>query len=599
MDMKNTKIKKKGRKFGGMNVEAVFGDLLTDVKSDEVPESKLMAKSEMDFLNRKDLNIRLKQVSGCGPYQIYVYILTLWPQLMSGFVLLQNVFILRIPESRCFLPQCESIITHSPWTTFNHTRVNVDKFIPRDSNGGLSSCSRYQIASSYDTNADHGSRCREPQTNTTEPCRDGYIYDLTAFMKTAAMEWGLTCDRKWMKQVSASIFMSGMLFASVICGYLSDKFGRRSVFMWAPGLSVFAGITAAHSNGIVLYTISSFLMSFCAYGMIIADFTIGVETVPVSWRLITGNSYPITFAIGQGIMTGIFYATDNWRHTVIVITYCNLSLTLLPLLIPESIKWQISKGDTKDQGQAEKEIERIARVNKMTIIKAQPSHTDLHKRKLPQATMTEMLKDCIFLTWTIVMCFGWFVGAFTYYGLTFATGSMTKEIPFYASFIGMTMIEVPFVLSLSFLVKCMGRRILFISTLFTAGIMCFIAAFMPSHLSYLTIYFAILGKGADAMCFALVYTYTVEIFPTSTRTFGLGFSSMWARVGTILSPLIAELDWYGVRGPLGIFGCLCIIAGLLGFLLPETKGRDLPDTLEDLHKLRTKSNYSDENSPTA
>lgn len=567
----------------------VFDDLLIDANSDEVPESKLMAKSEEDFLHRKNLNMQLKQVAECGPYQIFVFFLTLWPQLMSGFVLLQNVFILRIPESRCFIPHCESSLSHSPWTTFNDTLANLSSLIPYDSSSlGLSSCLRHQVVTnSVEINStDPFSQCKTWFTNSTESCREGYVYDTTGFMETAAIEWNLTCDRKWIKTMSSSIFMSGMLFASVLCGYLSDKFGRRSIFTWAPGLSVFAGIIAAHSDNIVLYTISSFFMSFCAYGMIIADFTIGVEVVPVSWRLTIGNSYPITFAFGQGIMTGIFYTTENWRHTLIIITLCNLSLTMLPFLIPESIKWQISKGDDAQQEEAEKEIDKIARVNKVNLVKAMPSTADLHTKNLPNSSMTEMMKDCIFLTWTCVMCFGWFVAALTYYGLTFATGKLTKGIPFYISFLGMAFVEVPFVLALSLLVKCLGRRSLFISTLFFTGLMCFAATSLPSDLDDLIIYLAILGKGADAMCFALVYTYTVEIFPTNTRTFGLGFSSMWARIGTIMSPLIAELDFLGVKGPLLVFGSLCLLAGIAGFMLPETKGRDLPDTIADLHKLR-------------
>jgi len=133
--------------------------------------------------------------------------------------------------------------------------------------------------------------CFARNRNETEECKDGYVFGTEDFFVTAAIEWGLTCDRKWIKQLASAIFMSGMLFSSLICGYLSDKFGRRSGFYWAPGVSVIAGICAAYSQNIVMYTISSWFMSFTAYGMIILDFTIGSEIVPPNLRLLADCMY--------------------------------------------------------------------------------------------------------------------------------------------------------------------------------------------------------------------------------------------------------------------------------------------------------------------
>lgn len=45
------------------------------------------------------------------------------------------------------------------------------------------------------------------------------------------------------------------------------------------------------------------------------------------------------------------------------------------------------------------------------------------------------------------------------------------------------------------------------------------------------------GKAAISLCFNGVYVYTSELFPTSARSSLVGACSMFARIGSILSPL--------------------------------------------------------------
>ena len=56
---------------------------------------------------------------------------------------------------------------------------------------------------------------------------------------------------------------------------------------------------------------------------------------------------------------------------------------------------------------------------------------------------------------------------------------------------------------------------------------------------------------------------------------------MSARIGGIIAPLILILGDYWQPLPLIVFGSVAVIAGLLVLLLPETKGKTLPETIEE------------------
>ncbi|PIK46958.1 putative organic cation transporter protein, partial [Apostichopus japonicus] len=96
------------------------------------------------------------------------------------------------------------------------------------------------------------------------------------------------------------------------------------------------------------------------------------------------------------------------------------------------------------------------------------------------------------------------------------------------------------------------------------------------------------GKFGITMSFSLVYTWAVELVPTSLRSIGLGVFSLTSRIGSVIAPLILLLEdvWIGL--PYFYFGGAATLAGLLCLLLPETKGKPLPTTIQDTEQLARK-----------
>ena len=57
---------------------------------------------------------------------------------------------------------------------------------------------------------------------------------------------------------------------------------------------------------------------------------------------------------------------------------------------------------------------------------------------------------------------------------------------------------------------------------------------------------------------------------------------MTARVGGMMAPQILELQLFWAPLPSLVFGSMSCLAGIVALLLPETAGKPLPQTMDDI-----------------
>ena len=92
------------------------------------------------------------------------------------------------------------------------------------------------------------------------------------------------------------------------------------------------------------------------------------------------------------------------------------------------------------------------------------------------------------------------------------------------------------------------------------------------------------GKFGVSGSFAVIWIYSAELFPTDIRTNAMAMGSMAGRIGGIISPFINDfyesIPWL----PPTIFGTVCVAGGCLLFLLPETLGKPLLNTIDEAEK---------------
>lgn len=83
----------------------------------------------------------------------------------------------------------------------------------------------------------------------------------------------------------------------------------------------------------------------------------------------------------------------------------------------------------------------------------------------------------------------------------------------------------------------------------------------------------------------MLYLYSGEIFPTLGRNSGLVGVSTFARLGSMIAPLMLLLEGFLAGFPLLILTVISICQILMILPLPETKNVNLPDTLEEAEKI--------------
>jgi len=83
-----------------------------------------------------------------------------------------------------------------------------------------------------------------------------------------------------------------------------------------------------------------------------------------------------------------------------------------------------------------------------------------------------------------------------------------------------------------------------------------------------------------------LFSYTAELFPTSTRSSTMGVCSSMGKVGAILAPSLAEMGRKKDPSlPYFIFAGVNLVVGLLCLWLPETNKTRLPATIQEANHI--------------
>ncbi|MEE6467387.1 hypothetical protein FKM82_007223 [Ascaphus truei] len=501
----------------------------------------------------------LKTVGEFGRFQKILVLLISSLSFLNAFHMFAQIFMGISVSHHC---DTSWILDISPNLT---KEQQLNYTIPQNVHGAYEQCLMYTpVDWDIESIEKHG-------LNASEKCQNGWVYDTSEQKSTLVTEFDLVCNRKEYIDISLSLYMMGLLIGSLIFGPLGDRIGRRPVILISMLLQLSFGVGLAFVTNFFVYIALRCVVGIAMSGILINNLVLVAEWVGSSQRAratITGH---VCFAVGLMVLAGLSYAIRNWRLLQLVGSLPTALLFFYIWVLPESPRWLLTKGKNE---KAKKLLQKAATINKRTIPEEILSQLN-EEKKAKSGNIIDLFKNRNMRKRTLVMCFVWFVNSLVYYGLSLNVGSFGLDI--YLTQLIFGAVEIPARVGSIFMVQIIGRKPSQSSCLLLGGVVCLLITVIPKELPVVITVLAVTGKFSIASSFSVCYIYAAELFPTVIRQNGVGLCSMSARVAGIIAPLISLLTKYHPAIPMAIYGSGPVIGGLLCFLLPETRNKDLQD----------------------
>uniref|UniRef100_UPI00358FC7F4 solute carrier family 22 member 6-B-like n=1 Tax=Myxine glutinosa TaxID=7769 RepID=UPI00358FC7F4 len=523
----------------------------------------------------------LKTVGDSGRFQLINSIILCIPLLIiPAHHLIQN-FSAATPRHHCRVPWIENATLEAtrdtPWNLSKEDLLRVAIPWEHDS---LSRCSRFVRPQWQLLLNDSVSDDVE-----IEGCLDGWEFDSSEFRSTIVTEWNLVCDKRAMKRMAQSVYMGGLLVGGFLMGGLADKIGRRTIMLTSNFLVGVSGITAAFAPTFALYTVARFFDGMFIVGAFLNAYCLGLEWLNPNHFVIFNMISDLYYGAGQFFLVGLAYSMRNWRYLQLTPSAIYFLFFLISWFQPESARWLAQQKKYKE---TLKTLKRVARINGKhiaaesldieTVKKEMENDNKVKRQKI--YTSFDLIRIPVLRKRTLILFIVWFATSFSYYGVAMNLQGFDMNI--YVLMLMFAAIDIPAYLSTFYAITNIGRRVSQAVCLLLVGVIFIVTIFLPSEMKIVRASLGIIGKGALAGSFSIIYLYTGELYPTVIRQNGLGTTATMARVGGMLAPLISIFQEEYPFLPQIVYGVASLLAGLLALLLPETRNRPLLDTVEEM-----------------
>ncbi|XP_051943216.1 solute carrier family 22 member 5-like [Hippocampus zosterae] len=509
----------------------------------------------------QDFDVALAFLGKYGRFQILMIVLLSLTAIPCGYMGMLSVFIADTPTHRCR-------------TWLNSTTHDGDSV----SRAGPDNCYRYKADANW-------SEAVEP-SNGTDRCEDGWIFSPESH--TIVSEWELVCENAWKVPFSTSVFFIGVLFGVLVCGQLSDRFGRKYVLYFTISLQSVTALIQATSVNWVMFCALNCLRGVGHVACFVTSFVLGSEMLGDSARMVYSLlGQCLGYSFGYALLPLFAYLIRSWRLLLVASAIPGLVFIFTWRVIPESPRWLLQKGRVKE---AEMVICRAAKMNKIhapdVIFKTVDASELLQKSDEDKRVYTFM--DLIHTTnlrnITGLGFFIWIAISMVYYGLSLNTSNLKGNI--YLNCLVSAATDAVAYIATFVLINRAPRHILLCVNLTFSGLTLLVVKLVPqdTHVAFQVL--VLMGKLGVSVCHSFIFFFFTELYPTVVRNTGLGVLSTAGRIGTIFCPYILHIGIYSKVLPYIIFGSFSIIAAILSLVLPDTRNCKLPDLISEAKPIR-------------
>ncbi|CAN9503276.1 unnamed protein product [Ophioblennius macclurei] len=513
----------------------------------------------------------LQNVGDFGLFQKIILFALCFPNAITPFQFASVYFTESDPERHC---NTDWILRVDPNLS---TEEQLNLTLPREDDGSFSKCRMFEPVD-WDIDA-----IKEYGLNVTTGCRNGWKYNSVLYESTIVTDFNLVCSTVNLVQVAQTVFMAGVLLGCLLFGPFAESFGRKRATQIPVFMSVIFTLTTALCPNFYLYLASQFMVGISYGGFRMNCIILATEWIGVSKRSWGACVTQLCGAMGQCLLAGFIYLVRNWRLAQLIISALHGVVALYIWFIPESARWLLDTGRTEEAKQL---VKKVAAINGRTVPESLLEKIVV-KEKEGKRGIIILIQSSILRKYFFALILGWFSLNLTYFCLSFNVGKFGLSIFLTQAIFGLS--EVPAHILCIWLLEVFGRKVSLISTLLISGLLCLLLLAFPVGNAVAVTTLATLGRIFSNWAGSVCGVYVQELFPTSFRQTASGLGSIVSRAGGLLSPLLNMLAVYHWSIPTIVFGTLSIVSGGVGFLLPETKSKELPDTTDEAEENRNKT----------
>ncbi len=430
---------------------------------------------------------------------------------------------------------------------------------------------------------------------------------------------GLTLDPSQIG-TAAAFYVAGACVGALFFGQLTDRLGRKKLFLLTLGVYIAATIATAFSFSPLYFFVARFFTGAGIGGEYAAINSAIDELIPARVRgrvdLIINGSYWAGAAAGALasialLDTALFAADLGWRLAFIIGATLGVGILLVRRNVPESPRWLFIHGREDEAEAIVAEIEDEVREQTGEDLEEPEGSIEVHPRE--RISFGEIARTAVSkYPRRTILGLSLFVGqAFLYNAVTFDLGTLLTEffevsagaVPIYIAIFAFSNFLGP--LTLGRLFDTVGRKPMVTGTYLGSAVITAVLGFFLldgslttwSFMAFVLAIFFLASAGASS-----AYLTVSEIFPMESRALSIAFFyAVGTAAGGIAGPLLfGHLINTGSESQVAIgffIGAVTMAIGGIAELFFGVKAEQRP--LEDIAEPLTATGEGDGDSTTA